>query len=314
MVGIQFEDSCCGSCGSQEYDILYSAPEHSCYSNCNIVKCEGCGLVRTNPRPTFSTLFEAYTNDYYSRETPHVEKFSDKWKVFALKHKLKILYPYIIPYDFLDSDVRICDVGCGSGHWLKLMRSAHPKAVLYGFEIDLPTAEIVEKTTGAQMHYGNFLDNNWPSEHFDFITFWDVLEHTHNPKEVLSEVKRLLKPNGHVIVSVPNFECIHSKFFKQFWLALAFDAHLYHFSAVTLTTMLESCSLSPTHVTTNTLINPVLRFSLQNWIKEIRFKEQNRISEGILGVFSQIASVLDKSQLSRLLSDHLIVHAQKSHF
>jgi hypothetical protein len=107
---------------------------------------------------------------------------------------------------------------------------------------------------------------------------------------------------------------MHSKFFKQFWLALAFYAHLYHFSAATLTTILESCSLSPTHVTTNTLINPVLQFSLQNWIKEIRFKEQNRISEGILGVFSQIASVLDKSQLSRLLSDHLIVHAQKSHF
>jgi 2-polyprenyl-3-methyl-5-hydroxy-6-metoxy-1,4-benzoquinol methylase len=56
------------------------------------------------------------------------------------------------------------------------------------------------------MHYGNFLDNNWPSEHLDFMTFWDVLEHTHNPKEVLSEVKRLLKPDEHVIVGVPNFE------------------------------------------------------------------------------------------------------------
>jgi 2-polyprenyl-3-methyl-5-hydroxy-6-metoxy-1,4-benzoquinol methylase len=313
MTDIQFEAANCGYCDAENYEILFSAPAHSPYNSCKIVQCAQCGLVRTNPRPTLSTLFETYTTDYYSRETPHADRLSDKWKIFAIKHKLKLLYPYIIPYDFSDSNVNICDVGCGSGQWLKLMRGAHPQASLYGFEIDLPTTEIVERSTGAQVHHGNFLENNWPSGHFDFITFWDVLEHIDNPKAVLAEIKRVLKPEGYLIISVPNFNCIHSKLFKQFWFPLAFNAHLHHFSPETLIALLQSCALHPTYLTTHTLMNPVLHFSFQTWIEELRSQEPNSIATGMLGTLAKFATLLDKSQLSRLFSDHLVVHAQKSH-
>ena len=43
-----------------------------------------------------------------------------------------------------------------------------------------------------------------PDEKFDVILFGDVLEHTRNPGRILREARTLLKPDGRVIVSVPN--------------------------------------------------------------------------------------------------------------
>ena len=39
---------------------------------------------------------------------------------------------------------------------------------------------------------------------FDYILFADVLEHLYNPEKVLESVKNILKPNGYVIMSLPN--------------------------------------------------------------------------------------------------------------
>jgi 2-polyprenyl-3-methyl-5-hydroxy-6-metoxy-1,4-benzoquinol methylase len=94
---------------------------------------------------------------------------------------------------------------------------AHPKTQLFGFEIDAEIAEVATHACRGEIHSGNFLENNWKSNSLDFITFWEVLEHIDNPKEVVEEVKRLLKPGGYMIISVPNIECIYSKLFKQFW-------------------------------------------------------------------------------------------------
>lgn len=44
----------------------------------------------------------------------------------------------------------------------------------------------------------------WENIHFDYILFADVLEHLHNPQEVLSKTRRILKDEGKTIISVPN--------------------------------------------------------------------------------------------------------------
>ena len=75
---VQFIDKNCGFCESELFTILYPAPEYSSYSQCNIVKCSNCGLVRTNPRPTQAALTDLYTNQYYSREIPNLQGLSSK--------------------------------------------------------------------------------------------------------------------------------------------------------------------------------------------------------------------------------------------
>jgi 2-polyprenyl-3-methyl-5-hydroxy-6-metoxy-1,4-benzoquinol methylase len=310
---IDLEHVSCGFCGSESFQKLYSAPKHSPYAECSIVQCDDCGLIRTNPRPSQDTLFETYTDDYYSRKDTVVSGFGDRYKIFAMKHSLAYLYPFTIPFH-LPPEAKICDVGCGAGQWLKLLRSAYPDANLYGFEIDTKTAESASNSCRAEVHSGNFLNNNWESNSFDFITFWEVLEHISNPKEVLKEAKRLLKPNGYVIASLPNIESIYSKGFKQFWWALAFDAHLYHYSKKTLTNLVQACGLEPSYAFLP-FIHPTIHYNVQTYLCELKFTDfKGKKHYPLLSATSEFLKLLDKSQFSRLASDHLLMYAKNSTF
>jgi len=65
---------------------------------------------------------------------------------------------------------------------------------------------------------------------FDVITLWHVLEHVPNLDEYISTLKKLLKPNGILIVAVPNFKSFDANYYKQFWAAFDVPRHLWHFS------------------------------------------------------------------------------------
>jgi 2-polyprenyl-3-methyl-5-hydroxy-6-metoxy-1,4-benzoquinol methylase len=311
MLKINFENSSCGFCDSDASISLYPAPRKSLYSQCQIVQCSSCGLVRTNPRPTQSSLSEVYSDEYYSRKAPTSEGLGSKIKSFAMKHKLTYLYPYVIPFS-VSKNAAICDVGCGSGQWLSHMRMAYPDSDLYGFEIDEATAVIAAKSANANVHSGDFLKNNWNSGSFDFIVFWDVLEHVENPKKIMDEVSRLLKPNGIVVVISPDFECFYSKTFKQFWWALLFDQHLYHFSRKTLAQIFSSSQLELVLSSTpNTF--PHAHWNIDNVLQDLEldgFQKTWKYSR-LLMMLKMIAP-LGKIQLTRILPQHLMMCAKKT--
>jgi 2-polyprenyl-3-methyl-5-hydroxy-6-metoxy-1,4-benzoquinol methylase len=310
---LEFEYKNCGFCGSESFKTLYSAPEYSPYSQCSVVKCSNCGLVRTNPRPTQTSLTELYTNEYYSRKIPKLKGLASQVKIFAMKHSFSWLYPRLIPFK-IHQNATICDIGCGSGQWLGLMQTAYPDAKLYGYEIDKETASIAAKLCRGEVHHGDFLDNSWSSESFDFITFWDVFEHVDNPKTLMEEVARLLKPNGIVVILYPNFNSIYSKIFKQFWWALLFNQHLYHFSRETLTQVLKYCKLEPVYFSMP-LIRTHLHWNIINHLENMRFKGSTKTSKSskyiLLSILAKLIAPLDKLQVTRFLSQHSILCATK---
>lgn len=307
---VDLENASCGFCGAEAYKTLYSAPEHSPYFQCYVVQCSSCSLVRTTPRPTKAALTELYTNNYYSRQIRKIQGWRDRLKIFAMKHSLSYLYSYVIPFR-IPKDAVICDVGCGAGQWLTLMRAAYPDSALHGFEIDLETASTAAKFCGGDIHHGDFLNNGWPSNSFDFITFWDVLEHVDNLKSVMQEVTRLLKPNGHVVVCSPNIDCTYSKVFKQFWWPLAFDAHLYHFSKETLSQLFRSCGLEPVYFAIPTTLPVAANYNVFNLLENIKFKSEKTKNHFFISNLAKVTSLLDKVYISRFLSNHLVMCAKK---
>ena len=59
---------------------------------------------------------------------------------------------------------------------------------------------------------------------------WHVLEHVPDLDFQIQQLKRLLKPNGTVIIAVPNFKSYDAKYYKSFWAAYDVPRHLWHFS------------------------------------------------------------------------------------
>lgn len=307
---VEIEYANCGFCGSESYRILYPAPEYNPFYECRIVQCSTCGFIRTNPRPNKAFLMNLYANDFYTSKSYELSSIKSKLKVFAMRHNLLYLYSHAIPFH-VNKNASICDVGCGSGEWLALMRIAFPNAELFGFEVEKNLALSVAKACHGNVQYGDFLNNGWPSNFFDYVTFWDVLEHIPDPLQVMQEVKRLLKPCGCVIILSPDIECIYARVFKRFWPALLFDQHLYHYSKNTLSQLLLSCELQPVKFA-KPFICPNASWNFYIVAENMKFKGLSKTSKHLLFIIlARILEYFDKIRLSNLLPQHLMICAKK---
>ncbi len=108
---------------------------------------------------------------------------------------------------FKNNPGKLLDVGCGDGIFLK-------EAQKYGFEvwgidIDRKSINSCQARFGLKNTFAMSLDEFvvFAKENglrFDYITFFEVLEHQDNPRRFLEDVKKLLKDGGYIAGSVPN--------------------------------------------------------------------------------------------------------------
>jgi methionine biosynthesis protein MetW len=103
----------------------------------------------------------------------------------------------------MPSRVRVLDVGCGTGSVAVIANRGRDNTVI-GIEPDSQRADVA-RSRGLTVYTG-FLDDAFVTAHgpFDVAMASDVLEHTANPAELLKLMTLAIKPDGIVLVSVPN--------------------------------------------------------------------------------------------------------------
>lgn len=102
----------------------------------------------------------------------------------------------------------ILDVGCASGYLGELLMKKGN--VLYGIDGNKEAIAVAEKKYQKAVWFD--LNNSEPDRlrtlfsdtTFDVIIFADVLEHLLDPETTLRGFSKLLKPNGRIVVSLPN--------------------------------------------------------------------------------------------------------------
>lgn len=95
------------------------------------------------------------------------------------------------------------DVGCASGYMLSEIASAFPDAEYFGVDIYDKAIEYARKT------YPHIKFKIAPAEKlpfndstFDLILFYETIEHVENPQQCLKEIRRVLKKNGSLILTM----------------------------------------------------------------------------------------------------------------
>lgn len=106
----------------------------------------------------------------------------------------------------------VLEVGCDMGANLLGIKNEYINCDIYGLEINNNSVEIGKHM--ADIRYGNVEEEkiNFGVQ-FDYIIFGDVLEHLHNPQQVVRYCRKLLKENGRIIASIPNL--MHISVMKQ---------------------------------------------------------------------------------------------------
>jgi len=112
----------------------------------------------------------------------------------------------------LKGDERILDAGCGDGYYLKLLLNLYPDLEIYGVDIDTKALDVAYKNLASELNNKKLTITkesinklNFEDNFFDAAFSTEVLEHVPNDLEALNEIKRVLKPNGIYIFTVPNY-------------------------------------------------------------------------------------------------------------
>lgn len=97
----------------------------------------------------------------------------------------------------LDGIEDVLEVGCGQGHFLRRIKTLY-NAV--GIELN-PKAIRECEAFGLKVS-GRPLES--VSEKFNAIVTFEVLEHVSNPRAFIEDMLRLLRPNGYLLLAVPD--------------------------------------------------------------------------------------------------------------
>ncbi len=205
--------------------------------------CEGCELIRINPRLSRpdevyrgeGALYEAEFREVVAGKKPHHRDSN-------YKHDLELIERLKPTGNFLD-------IGTNAGSFLRLARDRGWK--LTGIEPSPSLGALARRWWGLEILEGFIETMSLPERHYDVVTMTDVFEHVVNPKEVLGAVRKCIKPDGVLFIKVPNALFNILKFRVRSMLGRGgvndFDAyeHVVHYTDETLAKMLRACGFEP---------------------------------------------------------------------
>ncbi|MBT9559880.1 MAG: class I SAM-dependent methyltransferase [Myxococcales bacterium] len=95
----------------------------------------------------------------------------------------------------------VLEVGCGAGNVLAQVRGRRTGIDLSPFLLEKARSRLGADATILEMNAESL---TFPDESFDRVYCSEVLEHVLDPGRVIAEIRRVLKPTGVAVVSVPN--------------------------------------------------------------------------------------------------------------
>lgn len=203
----------------------------------HLYQCNHCGLLFTVPRPSPDVIGKYYLSDeYYSHQQNKkglIPRIYETVKSVNLRRKVA----YAI--DGLSTGI-LLDIGCGVGDFLLQIKKKGWE--VSGIEPSHEAKNIAQNRLGITL-----LDPSdscsLPDHSFDVITMWHVLEHVDDLKTQTSELKRLLKPGGRLVIALPNYQSFDCQYYKQYWAAWDVPRHLNHFSAEVILSIIVSLEM-----------------------------------------------------------------------
>jgi SAM-dependent methyltransferase len=215
----------CGYCQATKSLRLY--PTQSIFGdNFYLNHCLNCNAVFPAPRPTPEQLEIAYDDSYYGQGqqkfTAYVEVILDLFR----QGRARRVNRYVKP------PAKVLDIGCGNGRFLGNLIERDFEG--YGIELSGRAAERAKLIPKLNLTIGQLGPDTFEENFFDVITMWHVFEHMEEPRKTLDIIRKILKPGGCLMMSLPNIDSLQSKIFGGNWLHLDPPRHLFFVGAVDL--------------------------------------------------------------------------------
>lgn len=191
-----------------------------------LCRCEACGFLFTQDFPDETEMGLYYeSSDYISHSDTKRGMVNTVYhwaRAYMLGRKARL-----VEREAHRNTGRLLDIGAGTGYFAHTMQQ-------HGWQV---TA--VEKNEGARNfareHFGlevksDAEEDKLPTDGFEVITLWHVMEHLQHLNETWDALRRMLTDDGVLIVAVPNRNSYDAGKYGAMWAAYDVPRHLWHFS------------------------------------------------------------------------------------
>ncbi|SDD46655.1 Methyltransferase domain-containing protein [Natrinema hispanicum] len=96
---------------------------------------------------------------------------------------------------------RVLDIGTGNGFAARILASQEPRAHVYGIDLSpemVRKADLHEHESNTEYVVGDLHSLPVVDNVFEYVFMMDVIQYSPNPEQALSEVRRVIKPNGQL--------------------------------------------------------------------------------------------------------------------
>lgn len=207
--------------------------EASCNSRMMLWRCPGCGVIFSDDYGTDRAGL--YGADYAAWGSA---SNSDEESEIAVAKKMAFsgqVTEILSLFDLVGS--RALDVGAGNGYLMEILAEAGIE--VWGTEISKHSWAICEKKFPGKIHLGGLKYAVYPDDFFDVVFMTDVLEHMADPKDDMSEVRRILRAGGYLFIISPNSGSMTRKMLGPKWFQYKYE-HVFYFNKKSLEKLLES--------------------------------------------------------------------------
>lgn len=227
----------CAICASTDYRILYPANFSLSGLNSNIfsarrlpdqihyqiVKCNKCGLIYSNPILDPQTIKKLYQTSSFTYAKYEPDLITTYWHYLK-----KYISPYLSP--------TLLEIGCGNGFFLDFLMSKGIKKV-HGIEPGAEVVKIVSPKIRKKIIVNIFKPGQFKPNTFDVICCFQTLDHIISPNEFISECFKILKPDGILLCINHDVSSFFNKLLGEKSPIIDIE-HIYLFDQTTLPRLL----------------------------------------------------------------------------
>lgn len=238
---LELKDNKC-ICGNDDYTSLYpqridwmtfssyefSSRRERRIQHYRIVRCNNCGLVRSNPVFSEEDLFLLY------KECKFLDKNESQ---LAAETYASLLSGYLKLLADRGS-IKLLEIGCGNGVFLQEMRKYNINRVV-GVEPSKDALKYASDGIKSNIINNIFEFGYFESETFDILCAFHALDHLFNPDKFIKESYRIIKKGGIILLVCHNVDAIINKILREH--SPIFDiGHIFLFNKVTLRNLIET--------------------------------------------------------------------------
>lgn len=231
----------CSANKFKPYAYGYDYEIQTCKNEWRFVQCDQCTHIWLNPRPHIKELSTIYPPHYYAYDyESNISPLAVKGKKFLDSSKFNGILKHCKP-----QVTSFCDIGCGTGRFLRLMEERGVKKERnYGLELEDDSLKELRKD-GFQVFTERVEDcDKIQNNSLDLATMFHVIEHVDDPKAVIKKVAQWLSPGGVFAIETPNIDSKDAKQFKDsYWGGYHIPRHWNLFTKETLNMLLVDSGL-----------------------------------------------------------------------